>query len=172
MHQIGASTLLLVIPANAGFSTDACRVMTNQRFFAFFTKQNSGGFSKQNRIMSDRSSILAPLLHDCDAGPGLLAQVEADDLDAALDAGLMEFIPCPSCDAEAATKLLEAQRKLTRALAARERYRTRGARLARIAAEREARRAPVIVQKKPALPPAAAAILARAKAKAAERHNP
>lgn len=68
-------------------------------------------------------------------------------------------------------RLLHAQQQLQRAWAARERYRQREQRLARRAAERDARRAPLPTPEiqKPALPSAAAAILARAKAKAAGR---
>jgi hypothetical protein len=107
----------------------------------------------------------------------LLQLVLDDDLDAALDAGLMDYVPQHG-DAdllpghpELPARLLDAQRQLQRAWAARERYRQRTRRLAHRAAERDARRAPPAPTPamKPALPPAAAAILARAKAKAAGR---
>jgi hypothetical protein len=98
--------------------------------------------------------------------------LQADDVDAAIEAGLMDFVPCPACDRVLATQLAEAQRKLLIAWAARDRYRARNARLAKRAAERDARRAAPIAAKKNALPAAAAAILARAKAKAAERGKP
>ncbi len=105
----------------------------------------------------------------------LLRWVLADDLDAAVEAGLMDYTPSPT-DAtllpdhpDLAERLLAAQTQLQRAWTARERYRQRTVRLARRAAEREARRAPPAPSpaQKPALPPAAAAILARARAKAA-----
>lgn len=105
----------------------------------------------------------------------LLCLLLADDLDAALAAGLMEYVPGPGDDAvlpghpDLPARLLQAQQQLHRAWAARDRYRQRAQRLARRAAERDARRAPPAPTPdlKPALPPAAAAILARAKARAA-----
>lgn len=105
----------------------------------------------------------------------LLLLVLDDDLDAALAAGLMDYVPSPG-DAtllpghpDLVARLLQAQHQLQRAWAARARYQQRAQRLARRAAEREARRAAPAPtpELKPALPPAAAAILARAKAKAA-----
>jgi hypothetical protein len=107
----------------------------------------------------------------------LLHLVLEDDLDAALDAGLMDYVPQPGDvdllpgHPDLPARLLHAQQQLQRAWAARERYRQRSQRLARRAAERDARRAPPAPTPalKPALPPAAAAILARAKAKAAGR---
>ena len=111
--------------------------------------------------------------HDCARAIRLAEYLQADDVDAAIEGGLMDFVPCPACDRVLATRLVEAQRKLRSAWAARDRYRVRNARLAKRAAERDAMRAaPTIVEKKSALPPAAAAILARAKAKAAERGKP
>ncbi len=109
----------------------------------------------------------APGIHDCARAVWLAALLADDDVNAALDAGLLDFIPCAECDAAAVARIDTAKQKLAEAWAARERYRARSARLARIAAEREARRAPVAIEKKPSLPPAAAAVLARAKAKAA-----
>ncbi|HVI58323.1 MAG TPA: hypothetical protein VM619_05550 [Luteimonas sp.] len=104
---------------------------------------------------------------------GLLRE---DDLDAAIDAGLMEFVPCPECahagEAAAACALVAAaQARLLSAWAARDRHHARDARLQRRAAERAARRAapPTPVPGAPALPPAAAAALARAKARAAKK---
>jgi len=100
----------------------------------------------------------------------LLQYVLDDDIDAALDAGLMDYVPQPgdaALDPRLPQLLQDTQRRLRDAWAARERHRARAARLARRAAEREARRAPPpAVNTKPALPPAAAAILARAKARA------
>ena len=104
----------------------------------------------------------------------LLQFVLDDDLDAALRAGLMDYLPQPG-DAlldpaypQLPQQLQLAQQQLRTAWAARERYRARAARLERRAAERQARRAPPpTADSKPALPSAAAAILARAKARAA-----
>jgi len=100
-----------------------------------------------------------------------------DDLDQAIDAGLLEIDPCPACTADCHLSVMAARDARRAALAARERYRARAARLQRIAAERDARRAartappsPAPGQPaRPALPPAAAAALARAKARAAGR---
>ena len=107
--------------------------------------------------------------HDCAQGLQLTRLIEADEIDAALRAGLMAFTPCPACDNVQAATLLAAQQRLHNAWAARERYRARNARLALRAAEREAKRRQELPEKRSALPPAAAAILARAKARAAER---
>lgn len=108
----------------------------------------------------------------------LLHLLQSDDVDAAIEAGLMQFRPCAACEREVTgyaslcAPILEAQQRLGRAWAARDRYRARLARLARQAAARDARRAAAPVEKeKTALPPSAAAILARAKAKAAERQR-
>lgn len=109
-----------------------------------------------------------------------LARLLADDeVDAALQAGLMAWAPCAGgctapADAEAITR---AQGRLRTAWAARERYRQRATRLERRAAEREARRVTLqpagpTAPARPALPAAAAAILERARAKAAERTKP
>lgn len=108
----------------------------------------------------------------------LFARVQADDLDGALQAGLMDYVASAD-DArllpdhpELAQRLLHAQQQLQRAWAARERYRDRAVRLARREAERDARRMPAPAPDvKPALPSAAAAILARAKARAAGKEE-
>ena len=99
-----------------------------------------------------------------------MAALGADDLDAAFDLGLLDATPCPHCSADCSARLALARDERLQALAARERYRARNARLARRAAERDAKRAPVAtVQASSALPPAAAAALARAQARAAAR---
>ena len=114
--------------------------------------------------------VAGPILrHDCLQAPALARLLAADELDAALGAGLMAFVPCPACDAGAAAQLQGAHRKISDAWTARERYRARNARLARLAAEREARRTRGQAATRTALPPSVAAVLARAKAKAAER---
>ena len=107
--------------------------------------------------------------HDCAEGLQLSQLIEADEIDAALRAGLMACAPCPVCDSVQAATLLATQQRLHNAWAARERYRARNARLALRAAEREAKRKQEVPEKRSALPAAAAVILARAKAKAAER---
>lgn len=107
--------------------------------------------------------------HDCANGVILSRLLDADDVDAALDAGLMAFAPCPSCDGKSSAHVCEFQQRLAKAWAARDRYVARSARLARIAGERDGRRSTMKIEKKTSLPPSVAAILARAKAKAAER---
>ena len=110
--------------------------------------------------------------HDCAQGVFLAGLLEADEIDAALHSGLMAFTPCPACGTLHATTVQAAQQRLHTAWAARERYRLRNARLAQRAAERDARRKQEVPEKRSALPAAAAAILARAKARAAERGKP
>ncbi len=117
----------------------------------------------------------------------LRALLQAGDLDAALQAGLMRY---PASPGAADAPIRAAQEQLRHAWAARERHRARDARLARQAADRAARRAARTVEGSPpgaaapvpaagaapdasparpaaALPPAAAAALARARARAA-----
>ena len=91
--------------------------------------------------------------------------LSVDDLDRAIEAGLLLSSPCRSCEPGCTASVL----------AARERFRTREARLQRIATERASRRATPsrapasdTAPLRPALPPAAAAALARAKARAAK----
>jgi hypothetical protein len=88
-----------------------------------------------------------------------------DDLDRALELGLLDAAPCPGCDAACRMRVAAARDARQQALAARERYRARQARLARRAEERAARRADA-ARSPSALPPAAAAALARATARA------
>jgi len=108
----------------------------------------------------------------------MAAALAADDLDRAIEAGLLTCEGCDSCAEDCTRKLLTARDARLRALAARARYREREARLQRRAAERTAARAvPESIKAtdaaalKPALPSAAAAALARAKAKAAGRDS-
>ena len=120
--------------------------------------------------MGAQASDVETAPHDCGHGILLLQLLQEDEVDAAIEAGLMHYAPCPACDPALAAELIEAQQKLSLAWAARDRYLARNLRLARRIAEREARRvAAMPTEKKSALPPAAAAILARAKARAAER---
>lgn len=119
--------------------------------------------------MGTRASDAAAGPHDCGGGIQLLHLLQEDDVDAAIEAGLMRYVPCPACDSGLTMKLIDAQQALARAWAARDRYLTRNARLARRAAERDAKRAPAFAERNSNLPPAAAAILARAKARVADR---
>ena len=119
--------------------------------------------------MEPAADASGQLPHDCVQALRLSRWVDADEMDAAIEAGLMAFEPCASCDAPSVASLLATRQKLAIAWAARDRYVARNARLARIAAERDARRAPIQVEKKTSLPPSVAAVLARAKARAAER---
>lgn len=108
----------------------------------------------------------------------LVAALQAGDLDRAIKAGLLDCDGCAGCSATCTVALLAARDARLAALAARERYRAREARLQRRAAELAAKRAPATpghgssTAPRPALPPAAAAALARAQAKAAERRKP
>ena len=103
----------------------------------------------------------------------LLAALGEGDLDAALALGLLDAAPCPCCAATCGAPLVEAREARRFALAARQRYRARAERLARIKTERDAARRTTVVttaqQATPALPAAAADALARALAKAKAR---
>lgn len=107
--------------------------------------------------------------HDCKQVLLLWRLVDDDELDAALEAGLMAFMPCGGCDAATVADLLVARQRLATAWAARARYLARNVRLARLAAARDTGRAIPRVEKETRLPPSVAAVLARAKAKASER---
>jgi hypothetical protein len=116
--------------------------------------------------------------HDCERARQLSALLERDAWDAAIDAGLMEFptTPCTRCPADRLARIVSAQQQLQVAWDARERYRARQARLQRRADARTRARlqrsdpAPsAALPTPPGLPPAVAAALARAKAKAAGR---
>ena len=97
----------------------------------------------------------------------LLALLSAHDVDAALGHGLLEAKPCADCSAPCNSMLSTARDARLAALAARQRHRTRDARLLRRKAEREAGRVPKpSATKAPPLPGAAADVLARALAKA------
>lgn len=110
----------------------------------------------------------------CDHGAQLLLLLQADAWDAALQAGLMDYAPCPACDAVVTATLVEAQQHFLKAWAARDRYVARNTRLTTRSAAREQKRCAETARQHQltSLPPAAAAILARAKAKAAERGKP
>lgn len=98
-----------------------------------------------------------------------------DDVDAAIDAGLLACAPCPGCTAACTQSLLAARDARRFALASRERYRAREARLTRRQMARRERRMPARITPAdapappPPLPAAAAAALARAKERAAGR---
>lgn len=101
-----------------------------------------------------------------------------DDLDRALALGLLQAAACGDCSEACRARVVHARDARLAALAARERYRARQARLARREAERVARRrGPAATAAQDggsgapapgpgALPPAAAAALARALARA------
>ena len=100
----------------------------------------------------------------------------ADDLDAALQAGLLDAHPCLGCSDACNGALVEARDARRFALSARERFRAREARLQRRRAERDAARRPAATTSTIAapgddLPPAAADALARALARARERRR-
>jgi hypothetical protein len=94
-----------------------------------------------------------------------------DDLDRALTLGLLDVAICEDCDPACTIALLGAREARMRALAARDRFRAREARLERRRQERADRRSSTAAPGNRAtispLPAAAAAALARAKAKAA-----
>jgi len=109
---------------------------------------------------------------------GVVAALADDDLDGALQAGLLTCQPCVSCTPDCTAALLVARDARGDVLAARERFRSREARLARRQQERAARRATPAMPSNaapgastPSLPADAAAALARAQAKAAGRRH-
>ncbi|WP_414710782.1 hypothetical protein [Pseudoxanthomonas sp.] len=118
-----------------------------------------------------------PTCLQCDQARALHALLATGDGDAAIEAGLMAFRACDCADGSIAA-VMQAQQRLRTAWDARERYRQREARLARRAEERDARRLKAtevtdsVQPPRPALPTGAAAVLARAKARAAERMKP
>jgi hypothetical protein len=122
---------------------------------------------------------IGPCLCGCtreDVAHAVVAALTRDDLDRAIDAGLLTCSFCPGCSDACTRMLLTARAHRERALAARERFRAREARLARRRRERAERReaSPPAAGRPaatPPLPPAAAAALARAKAKAAGRNE-
>jgi len=106
----------------------------------------------------------------------IAAALAVDDLDAAIEAGLLAWVPCETCADLCVAMVASARDARLRALAARERHRARAARLERRARERVAARTPPAATTQseaamPALPAAAAAALARAQARAAERRK-
>ena len=102
--------------------------------------------------------------------------VAADDIDAALAIGLLDWDGSPAeplaagIDTADVASMIAAHGSRTKALAARERHRLRNARLERLQAERRERQARTLSTDgnvgKPALTGAAAAALARALVKA------
>ncbi|GAB3376080.1 hypothetical protein GCM10027431_30470 [Lysobacter rhizosphaerae] len=107
----------------------------------------------------------------------IAAAVAEDDLDRAIELGLLEIASCEHCDAACSARVMAARDDRLTALGARERYRARQARLQRRAQERAAARATPApatntVEAASGLPSAAAAALARARARAAERRKP
>lgn len=110
-------------------------------------------------------------LPEGDAAHRINAALREDDLDRAIDLGLLDDIACAACAPDCREALAHARDDRRRALGARERHRDRALRLARLQRERDAKRAPAqqAPTGAPALPPAAAAALERAKARAAQR---
>lgn len=104
----------------------------------------------------------------------LASWLTSANLDAALEAGLLHWQPGPADDPQQVAVVMAARERVQAALAARERYRQRAVRLRRIAAERDARRtpAPASPSTPTVLPGSVAAILARAKARAAGNPQP
>ena len=106
----------------------------------------------------------------------IAAALAEDDLDRAMEAGLLAAVPCAGCSDACNARVIAARDTRLAALAARERHRGRAARLQRRVEERAAARmtpvATTTTDSKPALPSAAADALARAKARAAERRKP
>lgn len=103
----------------------------------------------------------------------LLAALAGDDLDAALTLGLLNTQECAGCSDACNARVASARDARRFALAARSRHQARADRLARIREERAASRrpAPVIAETRaPTLPKAASDALAKALAKARERH--
>ncbi|MDI1252853.1 hypothetical protein [Thermomonas sp.] len=97
----------------------------------------------------------------------VLELLAVDDFDAALTAGLLDAPACVTCEPRCNALLAAARDAQLTALAARDRHRARDARLRRRKAEREAARVPkALPTQTPALPAAAADVLARALAKA------
>lgn len=110
----------------------------------------------------------------------LAEALAVDDLDHALTLGLLEarpeahVNPCAECRKRARI-VIAARDERFRALAARERYRARQARLVERAETRARKRKATTTSPSataPSLPPAAAAALARAKARAAAKPRP
>jgi hypothetical protein len=108
----------------------------------------------------------------------VVAALADEDFDRALQAGLLTCQSCVGCRPTCTAVLLAARNARRDALAARGRFRAREVRLARRQQERAARRATPAMPldaahgtPMPSLPSAAAAALARAKAKAAGRRH-
>lgn len=120
----------------------------------------------------------APVAPSADTLARFVALLREDDVDAAIDAGLMDGWPDTCADAlddDARALLLATRARLRTAWSARARFEARKTRLARRAEARDAARrmpasAPATPGKspaRPALPSNAAALLARARARAA-----
>jgi hypothetical protein len=74
------------------------------------------------------------------AAHAVVAALLVDDVDRAIENGLLEGATCQACDPACQARVTEARHAREFALAARERYRDRQIRLARRAAERDAQR--------------------------------
>lgn len=106
----------------------------------------------------------------------IAAALAINDIDRALDAGLLDDAGCTSCSSACANARAMVREARIAAFSARERYHQRTARLERRTADRAARRATTPAAPGPSgsnsttiagLPPAAAAALARVKARVA-----
>lgn len=111
------------------------------------------------------------------AAHAVVMALAQDDTDLAIERGLLDrAVACDACSDACRARLHHARHEREAALAARERYRARNARIERRARERAERATPAPAVDRPAtapsLPSAAAAALARARAKAAQRHQP
>ena len=96
----------------------------------------------------------------------VMAALVLGDIDCALDAGLLVCAACSGCSDDCRRRFSQARDERERALAARDRFRAREARLARRRLERERQRAAAHAASPAALPAAAAAALARARERA------
>lgn len=103
------------------------------------------------------------------AAHALVAALQDDDVDGAIDRGLLETTGCESCHASCTAMLVDARDRRRFALDARERYRARERRLAARAAQRLAARPPKPGASATTLPAGASAALQRALAKASVR---
>lgn len=108
------------------------------------------------------------------AAHAIAAAVAADDVDQAIELGLLDHTACAKCAPQCVERVQRIRDERLNALAARERYRARQTRLQRRAGALQAKRsaaAPETTAKTSTLPTAAAAALARAKARAAGRET-
>jgi hypothetical protein len=65
--------------------------------------------------LNQAAPVPEPLPHLCTQALELWLELRNDDIDAAIDAGLMRFVPCPACDAQAVAVLGECRARLQQA---------------------------------------------------------